>query len=288
LNEGNLRTSNVTFEDNQGSIGGAVFNAGRFIATMTEFVGSTGGRSGAVHSTGIFRLTDGSFRGNVAYSRPGYHALEVAAGNAILERVSFSGNSRYALVGVAGRLELIAASFHGNDLLRGVGPYGAIVEVFDRGDALISRSTFSGNFGFEGIVACNVRGTGTSLEIRDSTFADNWSYAYDPSTINNPGCGFVTNTYVEAPSGSERGMVGVACREPIGADNVASDRSCGTRLVVEDALLRPLALNGGTTLSRLPRSGSPLVDRGTACEAIDQRGRRRPQGLACDVGAVER
>jgi CSLREA domain-containing protein len=64
-----------------------------------------------------------------------------------------------------------------------------------------------------------------------------------------------------------------------------------------DASLGPLANNGGPTLTHALLAGSPAIDTGdpaqpgsggTACPASDQRGFFRPQGAACDIGAVER
>lgn len=54
--------------------------------------------------------------------------------------------------------------------------------------------------------------------------------------------------------------------------------------------LGPLQDNGGQTDTLLPAAGSPLVDTGDTanCSVTDQRGVPRPQGAACDVGAVER
>jgi hypothetical protein len=61
--------------------------------------------------------------------------------------------------------------------------------------------------------------------------------------------------------------------------------------VEADPLLGPPANNGGPTLTLLPGAGSPALDRvpsGTvACKPVDQRGVSRPQGSACDIGAVE-
>lgn len=80
--------------------------------------------------------------------------------------------------------------------------------------------------------------------------------------------------------------------------NVVSDGSCGSvtpsDLVVADPLLGLLADNGGPTPTMLPVVGSPVLDRipvgvgGCAAGAVDQRGVPRPQGAACDSGAVER
>jgi hypothetical protein len=50
-----------------------------------------------------------------------------------------------------------------------------------------------------------------------------------------------------------------------------------------------LANNGGPTQTMLPQTGSPVIDAiaCTAAPATDQRGISRPQGTACDIGAVE-
>jgi len=78
-----------------------------------------------------------------------------------------------------------------------------------------------------------------------------------------------------------------------GGNNVVQDASCSpvaTDLVVGDALLGPLAGNGGPTLTHLPLPGSPVIDAANAalCPAADQRGVTRPQGPGCDAGSVER
>ena len=52
-------------------------------------------------------------------------------------------------------------------------------------------------------------------------------------------------------------------------------------------LLGALSDNGGTTQTMLPGTGSSAVDAGDGCESTDQRGIARPQGIACDIGAVE-
>jgi hypothetical protein len=80
--------------------------------------------------------------------------------------------------------------------------------------------------------------------------------------------------------------------------NVASDSTCGLAGTGDqqgvDARLGPLADNGGPTQTHLPAAGSVARDAiptGTAglCTGVltDQRGVTRPQGPACDRGAVE-
>jgi hypothetical protein len=53
--------------------------------------------------------------------------------------------------------------------------------------------------------------------------------------------------------------------------------------------LGPFQDNGGPAWTLAPRPGSPLIDSGGACPppSADARGLTRPQGLACDIGAVE-
>ncbi|MCQ4166912.1 CSLREA domain-containing protein [Tahibacter harae] len=57
--------------------------------------------------------------------------------------------------------------------------------------------------------------------------------------------------------------------------------------------LLPPGPNGGTTETQMPAADSPAVDAGAPavsdypCEATDQRGRPRPLGPRCDIGAVE-
>jgi hypothetical protein len=77
-----------------------------------------------------------------------------------------------------------------------------------------------------------------------------------------------------------------------GGDNLSfPDHSCGGIHVAPK--LGALAANGGPTQTLLPLAGSPVVDRvptggpGCSTSGKDQRGVPRPQGPACDIGAVE-
>src|SRR5262249_6993811 len=70
--------------------------------------------------------------------------------------------------------------------------------------------------------------------------------------------------------------------------------SCGNDLNSADPLLGPLANNGGPTFTHALPPGSPALDTGDAgaCATApinnrDQRGRSRPQGAGCDIGAYE-
>jgi len=76
--------------------------------------------------------------------------------------------------------------------------------------------------------------------------------------------------------------------------NLTDDTSCGFTepgdLVVADAMLGPLQDNGGPTETHDLLPGSPAIDAGSMdCPPpdTDQRGVARPQGMDCDIGAVE-
>ncbi|MEA2411271.1 MAG: large repetitive protein [Thermoleophilaceae bacterium] len=75
--------------------------------------------------------------------------------------------------------------------------------------------------------------------------------------------------------------------------NLSGDASCGFidagSLPSTDPQLGALADNGGPTDTRKPASASPVIDAGTdtGCPSTDQRGNPRPQGAACDMGALE-
>jgi hypothetical protein len=91
---------------------------------------------------------------------------------------------------------------------------------------------------------------------------------------------------------------GSSCQLALGANiataggNISSDTSCGfgpDDLTGTDPELGALADNGGPTLTMLPVSSGPAVDRADCAGpfVVDQRDVARPQGSRCDAGAVE-
>lgn len=92
------------------------------------------------------------------------------------------------------------------------------------------------------------------------------------------------------------GDCGIELLTHSGGYNLAGDDTCslaGTGDVSNagDPLLGPLANNGGPTMTMLPEVASQVrgLVPAAACTvlAIDQRGTARPQGAACEAGAVE-
>ena len=68
--------------------------------------------------------------------------------------------------------------------------------------------------------------------------------------------------------------------------NLIEDGTCSPAFS-GDPLLASLARYGGDTDTHALLPDSPAIDAGANCPTTDQRGLNRPQGTACDIGAVE-
>jgi CSLREA domain-containing protein len=222
---------------------------------------------GGIYNSGILTLEHTIIQGNLATGRfagGGIFGGPLTVSNSLIE-----GNTASHVNGLGGgimgcEVALIDSTVRDNTSWKGagLGPF-----CNDRGTT-IENSTISGNIGRNAIY--NGVGNDTNvarLFITNTIVADN-------SVIN---C---------AP------FVGSV---PSSGHNLDDDGSCnftqsGDLSNVPDAGLGPLADNGGPTQTHdlLPSSPAidaiPLVD---CIEPFDQRGVERPQGSACDIGAVE-
>ena len=201
---------------------------------------------------------------------------------------------------------------------------GAGVFGFFGSTMTVEGSTISGNV--TGDVAGGIRSLGTTSVV-NSTISGNTSTAWHGGGIfHTDGSLVVTNSTIVdniAPAGTASGVVvatfgvpadmtltnsimggrdgALACFAEGGASavitsaggNIDNDGSCFLTATGDqpstDALLGPLADNGGPTLTHAPGAGSPAIDSAlaAACPPADQRGVTRPQGAGCDVGSVE-
>lgn len=157
-------------------------------------------------------------------------------------------------------------------------------------DDVVENTTVSGNRGDEFGKPTNV-GVAALMsgfgQVRFSTFAD------------NQGGGFAVSDQMYAFGNVVQGNtsgVGNCWGGTImsGGYNVSADGSCAfgaaTDLNNTDAMLQPLADNGGALQTHALLPHSPAVDLipGASCDlAADERGVARPQGANCDAGAYE-
>lgn len=158
------------------------------------------------------------------------------------------------------------------------------------------NSTVSGNqgrtgceFAVIGIISHRASGIGvwaTELDLEHVTLVG-----------NDGGNTLDTNVLRARSSVAVGGREGAVCGRPgaEGSYSWFSDASCslagtGNRQEPAAFLLTPLADNGGAVATQAPALGSPLIDAVpvAACTTpADARGVARPQGSACDIGAVE-
>jgi hypothetical protein len=181
-----------------------------------------------------------------------------------------------------GTLAIRHSTISGN---RAVGNPGYGGGIFSDGTLTITNSTISGN-------SADLDGGGIltipEITVTNSTItgntADRGGGIRGQTRLHNS---IVANN--SATSGSDPNCYGFATALGV---NISNDDSCapaGIGMIIADPKLGPLADNGGPTRTHAPLKDSPAVDGATfGCPvADDQRHIARPQGTACDIGAVE-
>ncbi len=160
----------------------------------------------------------------------------------------------------------------------------------------ITNSTFSDNSGYDGSAISNFRGMALTLDyvtVSGNTATDTINYGgavyvdYN-STISVSNSIVAGNTRGDCYKGQH-----ISLGTPPGSLTDAGydwfgDNTC-TRTGDGNAMLGSLTDNGGPTLTMAPLGASPVIDMAN-CEVgvpTDQRGVARPQGVGCDIGAVE-
>lgn len=141
-------------------------------------------------------------------------------------------------------------------------------------DQILRGVTFAGNVGGQSAAIFGLAGAG----------GDSIS-----STLENTIVWDAGNSPEFAASG---GGIRTVVRDSVVRGGCANTTGC-TAVSDQDPLLGPLQGNGGATPTMLPGIGSSALDAGdpATCGTVpydfDQRGVARPQGPACDLGAVE-
>jgi predicted outer membrane repeat protein len=266
-NECSPTLSNLIFDSNYSHDGGALYNNG-----------SNGGISSP-------HLTNVTFTNN--------YGLEF--GGAMCNDGQTGGTSNPVLNGV---------TFANNTTDGGFG--GGMTDLGNSSPAL-TNVTFSGNGGphvsptFAGTVyggaICIRNATGT-LTLNNVTFSDNTAPNGDGGAIAVFTTGSVvisnsifwgdtvnpvsTNPEIVSSSGT------VTISSSIIQGGCPASTTC-VGVLQTDPMLGALQDNGGPTQTRMPMAGGSAINAGynPSCAATDQRGVSRPQGVNCDIGAVE-
>jgi hypothetical protein len=221
-----------------------------------------------------------------------------------------------------GNVTLIRSTIAGNSA-----DQDAAIDMDNGGELVVINSTITNNTSNEdgavslengadgtilyATIARNIHGGGPVCAGSDTAEPDD-----DPSVQQN---GEAANVKVDDDEGSDLTVFATVIAEPLGdapncesdsgtltADsigyNFSDDASCGLGAATDiqdggSPGLGALAGNGGPTQTLLPQTGSTLIDGVADCAGgnafaggpipTDQRGVVRPQGPACDIGAVE-
>ncbi len=266
-NECSPMLGNLTFSRNNAEIGGAMCNDGfDGISSPT--------------------LTDVTFSENSAEAGGAMFNAAFANGSSspTLINVTFSGNSvdqeggamlnmAYAANAVSSPT-LINVTFSGNSAIHGGAMYNSAVES-SISSPILSNVTFSGNHADLGGAMYN-HGT---LDGVSSPTLSNVVLWGDTAAISG------AEIYNEV---SSTGTASTTIDHSVVQDGCPGGSTC-TALVITDPVLGALGNHGGSTDTMLLGTGSSAIDTGTCSGApvTDQRGVSRPQGPACDIGAVE-
>lgn len=280
--------------------GGLIINTGSTVyVTDSMFIGNTAssdigsGEGGAIYTYGTLIVGNSTFSGNTAY-RAGAISCNGNAATLNISGNTFSSNTAVSdSVGDGGALfvacnaEILNNTFVGNTANHNG---GGLFADNDTNPVLVTNNTFYNNAGVSGGGVANYG----LMTITNSTFSNNNS-ANGGAVWNGLGGILSLRNSILANS-----LAGVDCRKSDGApaiENInnliettgADFFSCGTSLLTSDPVLGPLQNNGGPTQTMAIGPGSPAIDAGddATCAPADQRGEKRPEGFACDLGSYE-
>jgi hypothetical protein len=300
---------------NGGSGSGGAVDAqdSQVTVTSSTFTGNTaGGGSAGLGFGGAMdaksaTISGSTFRGNSAGGGGGAGfggALDV--GNGTLTNSVVSGNTAGGGFtadsngignggGIDGNFTVVRSTISGNTA-GGQDISGDGGGIFSGGDSSFTNSTIFGNTAGGG--GSNGTGRGGGIE-DEGTATLSYTDVVGNTATSEPGS---TGGGISGGSITSQGSIlanNTAASGPncdvtatSGGHNLETGTSCGFASpgdIVAAAGVGSLANNGGPTPTLRLLAGSLAIDRGgsTGCPATDQRGVKRPQGSACDIGSYE-
>lgn len=308
--------------------GGGISNTGTLTLTNTTVAGNTaaGGATRSALGGGIYNdavasltLTRSTVSGN-AVSSGLLEADGAGIDNEGVLRVvksTISGNSSTSAVhGYGGgifdyldtTLIVTASTISGNTISAPGKAQGGGIFIAD-GLVALTNSTVSGNSvagGDNESLGGGIYDASTTFTVTSSTIAANRAIGFGGmgGGIYSDGTPGVGSTIIAGNSSDMgRDCTITPAASSLGNNLIGSGASClafqngvnhdlvGTNASPVNARLAPLAANGGPTLTRALKAGSPAINAAgiAPCDTSkDQRGVTRPRGSACDIGAFEK
>ncbi len=314
LNSSLTLTNSTTLTNNLATHGGGIYNSGAAILANVDASGNeASGSGGAIFTNSAVTVTHSTLNDNKSLGvGNGGGAIYISLGTTILSNSTLNGNLANGSGGGIINFSTAAltnVTIHGNEAAYSGGG------IRNADTLTLTQVTVSGNSaGPLGGGIYNYNGT---LWATNSTFSANGATGRGGSLMNEDASAYLNNVTFSgnsAPDGGgvyskssfeiiknsvfAKGASGVNC---VFLDtvsfNLSDDGSCGFGVGRDNVLnfnLGPLANNGGFTRTHLPLANSATLDQAQCTDlygnpvTTDQRGIARPQGAACDVGAVER
>ncbi len=185
----------------------------------------------------------------------------------------------------SGSLSLSASTINANS-----GDDGAGLLVMEGASATVWNDTFTGNLSGGNGGAINNAG---SVLLYNATLVNNVAVAGNAIYADGIGATSLYNTILSSLKPALNCGSGGGTIASMGF-NIDNGTSCALASAGDLSPANPklglLANNGGPTLTMMPLLGSPAINNGTTvgCPPTDQRGVKRPLGVTCDIGAVEK
>jgi hypothetical protein len=281
--------------------GGAIYNNDRLVLAGTNiennltvvpsgfaFIGIRAGGGIWNSSLGSMQMSGGSLSGNRAL----YGGALYSLGNVTITSATLAENlagSGGAIDNAGNSLTISATTLSGNQV--SFAAYPAITTplggaIFNTAHLNITNSTLSGNTGDTAL-----KEDSSAITLTNVTLAQNPNGGLSSDQGPNTSQVHLFNTLLDHNGSYNCGPIlfGTFTSESsLSSDNTCAAWAGGDNQNGANPLLSPLGYHGGPTFTHMLAANSPAVDAGANCPPIDQRGIVRPQGNACDIGAVER
>ncbi|WP_420645240.1 choice-of-anchor Q domain-containing protein [Candidatus Leptofilum sp.] len=263
-NFGTVTLTNISVRNNDAPIGAGVSNGGTLTISGSDIYGNIADtRGGGIHNSFNLTVQTSNVYDNEAGSGGG-GGISSESGDVMVVQTAVYSNS---------------ATGNGGGIVHNVDP------VSGDNSFVITNSTLSGNSAIG--TGGGIRNAGiASTELNNVTLNNNSSIVGAGQSVSVAGGTLEFKNSIINSAGTD-------CSGSIGSNgyNIASDNSCGlggtADLVSANPQLGPLQNNGGSSLTHALLLGSPAIDSGSGCPAVDQRGVARPAGAECDRGAYE-
>jgi len=318
LNRGNITLSNSSVSGNKAHDGGGLYNVFGSTATLdntTILDNIASNRGGGLFNqqSSVITLSNSRVSGNSVTAGSG-GGLYNFVNSVTLNNSTVSGNSAFSQGG-GFHSRQSNVTLNESTLSDNVASQGGGFHSFGNSVVTLNNSTVSGNSaqssggGLSNAIS-TVFLTNSTVSSNGANTGGGISNSTGKVTLTNSTV--TANTTIGAGAGFHNSSSTVTLANSIVANSLGDDCFNNNSTIVDtsssnwfedsscngvaqgDPNLGPLATNGGPTKTHLLLSGSGAIDKGNnaICSAspvnnLDQRGVKRPQGEACDIGAIE-